>query len=228
MDDFLMREMVMVGEKKLIGEVISLERGTGTIQVYEETSGLRTGEMVTGTGKPLSVKLGPGIITNIFDGIQRPLSKIYQAGGGFIPEGIGLITLDEDKLWDVEILAKEGEYLKSGDVFAQVQETSLVLHKVMVPPGAKGRVKSIVKSGAYSIAETLAVLEDGDKHYESKTCPGIPVGTPTRPENAHTEAPLPPEGNRYLLPLAKGGTAAISEVLHRQTITHISWQSGAM
>ena len=212
MDDFLMREMVMVGEKKLIGEVISLERGTGTIQVYEETSGLRTGEMVTGTGKPLSVKLGPGIITNIFDGIQRPLSKIYQAGGGFIPEGIGLITLDEDKLWDVEILAKEGEYLKSGDVFAQVQETSLVLHKVMVPPGAKGRVKSIVKSGAYSIAETLAVLEDGDKHYELKLAQEWPVRTPRPVDRRMPIQKLLVTGQRVIdtfFPLAKGGTAAI-------------------
>src|SRR5665648_275452 len=127
MEDSLVREMVMVGEKKLIGEVISLENDLGTIQVYEETSGLKMGEKVYGTGKPLSLKLGPGIIGNIFDGIERPLSKIYDSGFKFIPEGIGLISLDEKKSWDVEILVKSGDILKSGEVFAKIQDTVVVL-----------------------------------------------------------------------------------------------------
>lgn len=212
MDEFLMREMVMVGEKKLIGEVISLESGTGTIQVYEETSGLRTGEMVVGTGKPLSVKLGPGIITNIFDGIERPLSKIYQGGNEFIPEGIGLISLDEEKRWDVNILAKEGQYLNSGDVFAEVQETSLLLHKVMVPPGVRGRVKSIVKNGAYTITETLAVLEGEGKNHELKLAQEWPVRTPRPVARRMPIEKLLVTGQRVIdtfFPLAKGGTAAI-------------------
>ena len=147
MEDFMVREMVMVGEKKLIGEIISLEKGLGTIQVYEETSGLRIGEKVEGTERPLSLKLGPGIIGNIFDGIERPLSKIYEKGFKFIPEGMGLISIDEKKSWDVEIMVKPGDVLKPGKIFANVQETSMVLHKVMVPPGIKGKVVSAVKSG---------------------------------------------------------------------------------
>jgi len=135
MIDFKVREMVMVGEKKLIGEVISLEGEIGTIQVYEDTTGLRIAEEVYSTGKPLSLRLGPGIIGNIFDGIERPLSKIYAGGGQFIPEGIGLISLDEEKLWNTEITVKKGDLLKSGDVFAHIQETSLIIHKAMVPPG---------------------------------------------------------------------------------------------
>jgi len=212
MDEFLMREMVMVGEKKLIGEVISLESGTGTIQVYEETSGLRTGETVVGTGKPLSVKLGPGIITNIFDGIERPLSKIYEGGNEFIPEGIGLISLDEERRWDVNILAKKGQYLNSGDVFAEVQETSLLLHKVMVPPGIKGKVKSIVQDGAYNITQTLAVLEDGDKNHELKLAQEWPVRTPRPVARRMPIEKLLVTGQRVIdtfFPLAKGGTAAI-------------------
>jgi len=212
MDEFLMREMVMVGEKKLIGEVISLESGTGTIQVYEETSGLRTGEIVIGTGSPLSVKLGPGIVSNIFDGIQRPLSKIYESGNEFIPEGIGLISLDEERRWDVNILAKEGQYLNGGDVFAQVQETSLLLHKIMVPPGIKGRVKSIVQNGAYTITDTLAVLEDEGKEYELKLAHEWPVRTPRPVAKRLPIEKLLVTGQRVIdtfFPLAKGGTAAI-------------------
>jgi V/A-type H+-transporting ATPase subunit A len=106
MSGFKMREMVMVGAKRLIGEVIILEGDTGVIQVYEETEGLRLGEVIVSTGKPLSVKLGPGMIGNIFDGIQRPLKKIDEINKNFIPEGIGLISLDEEMLWTTKLLAK--------------------------------------------------------------------------------------------------------------------------
>ncbi|MDK2879218.1 MAG: V/A-type H+/Na+-transporting ATPase subunit [Thermoanaerobacteraceae bacterium] len=212
MEDFMVREMVMVGEKKLIGEVISLEKDRGTIQVYEETSGLRMGEKVIGTGRPLSVKLGPGIIGNIFDGIERPLSKIYDSGFKYIPEGIGLISIDDRKLWDVEILAKQGDILNPGDVFAKVQETSMVVHKVMVPPGIKGRVVSVVKSGSYTIHDTLAVLEKDGIQHELKMYQEWPVRQPRPVAQRMPIEKLLVTGQRVIdtfFPLAKGGTAAI-------------------
>ncbi|HHW03631.1 MAG TPA: V-type ATP synthase subunit A [Thermoanaerobacterales bacterium] len=212
MEDFTVREMVMVGEKKLIGEVISLEKDRGTIQVYEETSGLRVGEKVSGTGRPLSVKLGPGIIGNIFDGIERPLSKIYDSGFKFIPEGIGLISIDESKLWDVEMLAKEGDILKPGDVFAKVQETSMVVHKVMVPPGISGRVVSVAKSGSYTIHDTLVVLEKDGMRNELKMYQEWPVRKPRPVAQRMPIEKLLVTGQRVIdtfFPLAKGGTAAI-------------------
>jgi V/A-type H+-transporting ATPase subunit A len=212
MEDFMVREMVMVGEKKLIGEVISLENDLGTIQVYEETSGLRMGEKVYGTGKPLSLKLGPGIIGNIFDGIERPLSKIYDLGFKFIPEGIGLISLDEKKSWEVEILVKPGDILKSGEVFAKVQETSMIVHRVMVPPGIKGKVVSTVKSGSYTIQDTLVVLDEDGKKYELKMYQEWPVRQPRPIAQRMPIEKLLVTGQRVIdtfFPLAKGGTAAI-------------------
>jgi len=212
MEDFMVREMVMVGEKKLIGEVISLEKDRGTVQVYEETSGLRMGEKISGTGMPLSLKLGPGIIGNIFDGIERPLSKIYDSGFKFIPEGIGLISIDEQKSWDVEILAKPDDILKPGDVFAKVRETSMVIHKVMVPPGIKGKVTSTVESGSYTIRDTLAVLEEEGKKHELKMYQEWPVRKPRPVARRMPIEKLLVTGQRVIdtfFPLAKGGTAAI-------------------
>ncbi|MGB9812848.1 MAG: V-type ATP synthase subunit A [Thermovenabulum sp.] len=212
MSGFTMREMVMVGNKKLIGEIISLEKDLATIQVYEETSGLKAGEPVMGTGKPLSVKLGPGILGNIFDGIERPLSKIYEKGESFIPEGIGLISIDEEKLWEVRILTKVGEYLKGGDVFAEVQETSMILHKIMVPPTVKGRVVEVKKDGSYNINETLVVLENEGKTYELKMYQEWPVRLPRPVKKRMPIQKLLITGQRVIdtfFPLAKGGTAAI-------------------
>jgi V/A-type H+-transporting ATPase subunit A len=212
MEDFMVGEMVMVGEKKLIGEVISLENDLGTIQVYEETSGLRMGEKVYGTGKPLSLKLGPGIIGNIFDGIERPLSKIYDSGFKFIPEGIGLLSLDEKKFWDVEILVKPGDILKSGEVFARIQETTMIVHRVMVPPGIKGKVVSTVKSGSYTIQDTLVVLDEDGKKYELKMYQEWPVRQPRPIVQRMPIEKLLVTGQRVIdtfFPLAKGGTAAI-------------------
>ena len=212
MEDFMVREMVMVGEKKLIGEIISLEKDLGTIQVYEETSGLRIGEKVQGTERPLSLKLGPGIIGNIFDGIERPLSKIYEKGFKFIPEGMGLISIDEKKSWDVEILVKLGDNLKSGEVFARVQETSMVVHKVMVPPGIKGKVVSAVKSGSYTISDILVVLNEDGKKYELKMYQEWPIRQPRPVAQRMPIEKLLVTGQRVIdtfFPLAKGGTAGI-------------------
>jgi len=212
MEDFMVREMVMVGEKKLIGEIISLEKGLGTIQVYEETSGLRIGEKVEGTERPLSLKLGPGIIGNIFDGIERPLSKIYEKGFKFIPEGMGLISIDERKSWDVEIMVKPGDILKSGEVFAKIQETTMIVHRVMVPPGIKGRVVSTVKSSSYTIQDTLVVLDEDGKKYELKMYQEWPIRQPRPVAQRMPIEKLLLTGQRVIdtfFPLAKGGTAGI-------------------
>jgi len=212
MEDFMVREMVMVGEKKLIGEIISLEKDLGTIQVYEETSGLRIGEKVQGTERPLSLKLGPGIIGNIFDGIERPLSKIYEKGFKFIPEGMGLISIDERKSWEVEIMVKPGDILKPGKIFANVQETSMVVHKVMVPPGIKGKVVSAVKSGSYTISDILVVLNEDGKKYELKMYQEWPIRKPRPVAQRMPIEKLLVTGQRVIdtfFPLAKGGTAGI-------------------
>lgn len=213
MVDFKVREMVMVGEKKLIGEVISLEEEIGTIQVYEDTTGLRIAEEVYSTGKPLSLRLGPGIIGNIFDGIERPLSKIYAEGGQFIPEGIGLISLDEEKLWNTEITVKKGDLLKSGDVFAHIQETSMIIHKAMVPPGIKGKVIRVVDNGYYTISDTILILLDEEgNNYELKLAQEWPVRQPRPVRQRMPLEKLLITGQRVIdtfFPLAKGGTAAI-------------------
>jgi len=213
MVDFKVREMVMVGEKKLIGEVISLEEEIGTIQVYEDTTGLRIAEEVYSTGKPLSLRLGPGIIGNIFDGIERPLSKIYAEGGQFIPEGIGLISLDEEKLWNTEITVKKGDLLKSGDVFAHIQETSMIIHKAMVPPGIKGKVIRVVDNGYYTISDTILILLDEEgNNYELKLAQEWPVRQPRPVWQRMPLEKLLITGQRVIdtfFPLAKGGTAAI-------------------
>ncbi len=213
MEDFMVREMVMVGEKKLIGEIISLEKGLGTIQVYEETTGLKIGEKIHGTGKTLSLKLGPGIIGNIFDGIERPLSKIYHSGNLFIPEGIGLASIDEEKLWDVEIVVKPGEQLRAGEVFAQVQETSMITHKIMIPFGIGGKVINALKNGSYKITDTLIVLSDENgKKYELNMFQEWPVRQPRPTIKRMPIAKLLVTGQRIIdtfFPLAKGGTAAI-------------------
>lgn len=212
MGNFQMREMVTVGSKKLIGEVIILEDEIGTIQVYEETSGLKTGEEVTSTGRPLSLKLGPGIIGSIFDGIERPLTKIDEISHGYIPEGIGLLSLDEEKIWDVEMTAKLGDELKGGDVYATVQETPVIKHKIMVPPDVEGKVVEVKPSGKYNIEERVIKLEKNGNVTELPLYQMWPVRTP-RPISERKRITIPlVTGQRVIdtfFPLAKGGTTAI-------------------
>lgn len=212
MENFKMREMVTVGPKRLIGEVISLEDGNGTIQVYEETTGLKVGDEVLSTGKPLSVKLGPGIIGNIFDGIQRPLEQIYSAFGGFIGEGIGLISIDLEKEWDIIIEVKEGDELTPGQRFGYVQETLLIKHYLMVPPGVSGKVVFARESGTYNMETVLVKVQDSRNVHELKMYQEWPVRIP-RPvlERRSVERPLV-TGQRVIdsfFPIVKGGTAAI-------------------
>jgi len=213
MSGFKMREMVLVGEKKLIGEVISIEEDKGIIQVYEETEGLKKGENIYSTGKPLSLKLGPGILQNIFDGIERPLKKMNEEFGNFIPEGVGLISLDEEKLWPTNILVDIGDFVKEGEVFATVEETSLITHKLMVPIGISGKIVEVKKSGTYSIEEELAVVEDKNgRRYPLRMYQEWPVRTPRPVKERLPIDRLLVTGQRVLdifFPIAKGGTAAI-------------------
>ena len=136
--DFSMREMVYVGNKRLIGEVISVAADYTTIQVYEGTTGLMPGEPVYSTGNPMSAVLGPGIISNIFDGIERPLKKLEEISGAFIAEGAAVSSLDEQKKYDVTITVKEGDTLMPGDIYCTCPETAVVVHKCMLSPFSKG------------------------------------------------------------------------------------------
>ncbi len=213
MEDFKVREMVMVGSKRLIGEVISLEREIGTIQVYEDTTGLKVGQEVLGTGKPLSVRLGPGIIGNIFDGIERPLSEIYASGLPYIPDSLGLSSLDKKKMWDTKIIVKSGDILKAGDIFAEIKETKMIVHKLMIPTGFQGKVVSVVKDGYYSLEDILLVISDENgKNYEIRMYQEWPVRQPRPVQKRMPLGKLLITGQRIIdtfFPLAKGGTAAI-------------------
>ena len=213
MSIYKVRDMVIVGDMKLIGEIISIDEDVATIQVYEETQGLKVGESIESTGMPLSVTLGPGIIGNIFDGIQRPLQRIYDMTGDFIAEGIGLISIDKEKLWDVEILTKVGDKLTAGQIFATVQETSFINHKVTVPPNIRGTVTEVLPSGKYSIdTEVLTLVDENNLTHKLKLYHTWPVRVP-RPVKTRMPISKPLiTGQRVIdvfFPIAKGGTSAL-------------------
>lgn len=213
MEGFLMQELVYVGEAKLIGEIIELAGDTATIQVYEETTGMTPGEPVYSTGSPLSVELGPGIIGNIFDGIQRPLAEIKERTGAFIERGVAVTPLDREKEWDIEIKVKAGDRVEPGQVVAELAETSVIRHRVMVPPGLSGEVKLVVPDGRYSVEQEIVhLVDDSGQEKAIKLYQEWPVREP-RPyrERLSITKPLL-TGQRVFdtfFPLAKGGTAAI-------------------
>lgn len=213
MSSFKVNEMVTVGKRQLIGEVVSLEDDVATVQVYEETEGLRAGEKISSTGAPLSLTLGPGMLGNIFDGIQRPLKKIEEISKIFIPEGIGLLSIDEDKEWDVHMTVKSGDSIGQGEVYATVQETLSILHKVMVSPGVKGKIVEVKPDGKYKLNDTIAVLEieNGEK-INLTLMQKWPVRRP-RPISKRVPIYKPLiTGQRVIdtfFPLAKGGTAGL-------------------
>lgn len=210
---FQMHEMVYVGRENLVGEVISLSSDSTTIQVYEETTGIKPGEIVTGTGAPVSVTLAPGILSNIFDGIERPLHEIAKEGGIYINRGINIDSLDTEKLWDTHIVVKQGQHLFPGAIIAEVPETRAIVHKVMIPPDVEGSVINVVTDGKYKINDVLLTLQLGDGTELPVTMAQkwpIRVARPT----AKRFPPAKPliTGQRILdtlFPLAKGGTAAI-------------------
>ncbi len=210
---FKMSEMVYVGKERLVGEVISLDKDLTTIQVYEETSGLRPGEEVTASGAAVSVTLAPGILNNIFDGIERPLERIAESGGAFITRGVSVDELDREKLWDTHMTVGIGDLVHGGTIIAEVPETRAIVHKCMVPPDVEGKVISVVPDGQYTIKDTLLTLElaDGTLKELSMT-QRWPIRVP-RPVSERYPASVPlVTGQRILdtmFPIAKGGTAAI-------------------
>ncbi|MDR0900315.1 MAG: ATP synthase subunit A [Methanobrevibacter sp.] len=207
-----MHEMVRVGNNKLIGEIIELEGDTATIQVYEETAGLKPDEKVESTGGPLSVELGPGIMGSIFDGIQRPLEVIKEKSGSFIERGIDVPSINKEKKWTFDPIAKVGDTVNGGDVLGKVQETSAVLQKILVPPTIEGKIVSIVSGGEFTVEEDIAEIETEDgikkvqmlqkwpvrkgRPYKDKLDPDIPLITGQRTQDT-------------FFPVAKGGSAAI-------------------
>lgn len=208
-----MMEMVYVGEKRLVGEVIRLDKDLTTIQVYEETTGLKPGEPVYATGGAMFATLGPGIIRNIFDGIERPLSAIAEHNGAFISKGCAESALDEEREWQVNMLVKPGDKLKGGDIYGECPETPVVKHKFMVPPGLEGEVVDVKPDGKYKINDTIVTLRDKkEKDHELTLCQRWPIRIP-RPVNRRLPAQRPLiTGQRVidtLFPIAKGGAAAI-------------------
>ena len=211
MADSKLFDVVRVSDKKLIGEIIELRGDKASIQVYEETSSLGVGEAVESTYAPLSVELGPGLIESIFDGIQRPLNKVYEKYGDRIGRGIQVNNIDREKIWEFKAEVKVGDKVSAGDILGSVQETSIVSHKIMVPFGIEGTVKKIT-SGNFNITQTVAIIstDNGDKEvcmltrwpvrrgrpYKSKINPYMPMITGQRVIDT-------------LFPIAKGGVAAV-------------------
>lgn len=210
---FRMNEMVHVGKENLVGEVIGLSSQYTTIQVYEETTGMKPGETVTGTGAPVSVTLAPGILMNIFDGIERPLSEIAKSGGHYINRGVSVDSLDKSTLWDTHITVKPGDHIFGGAIIAEVPETRAIVHKVMLSPDLDGYVLDVAADGRYTIDTPLLTLQlkDGTEKKITMT-QKWPIRVP-RPTAKRYPATRPlVTGQRILdtlFPLAKGGTAAI-------------------
>ena len=211
---FKMAEMVYVGEQNLVGEVISLSGDTTTIQVYEETGGMKPGEIVRGTGDALSITLGPGILNNIFDGIERPLSEIAKESGKYIARGVSVSSLDEQKLWRVTMKVKPGDEITGGTVIAECQETESIVHRSMMTPLIeKAVVKEVAPEGNYTVNETIVTvtLPDGTDR-ELTLAQKWPIRVP-RPTARRMPASMPlVTGQRILdtiFPIARGGTAAI-------------------
>ncbi|MEO0278015.1 MAG: V-type ATP synthase subunit A, partial [candidate division WOR-3 bacterium] len=207
-----MYDVVYVGEMKLLGEVIELKEDKAYIQVYEDTHGLGPGDPVFGSGSPLVVELGPGLIESFFDGVQRPLDKIKILAGDFISRGIHVPGLPRDKKWFFIPKVKVGDEVKEGDIIGEVNETSLVKHKILVPPGLNGVIIEI-REGSFTVEDTIAILKDpSGKEHHLTMMQKWPVRIP-RPykEKLLPESPMF-TGQRVIdtfFPIAKGGTACV-------------------
>ncbi len=207
-----MYDVVRVGEENLIGEIIRLNEDNAIIQVYEDTNGLKPGEKVISTNEPLSVELGPGLLTNIYDGIQRPLPDIMIKTGNFITRGVEAPALDRGKKWMFKTTAKPGDIVQSCDVIGEVEETSIITHKIIVPPNIKGKILKIEKEGKFTVEDTICVIstDNGDKKLQLMQ--RWPVRMP-RPISKKYDPGIPLiTGQRVIdtfFPIAKGGTAAI-------------------
>jgi len=207
-----MYDVVRVGEENLIGEIIRLNKDVATIQVYEDTNGLKPGETVKSTGNPLSVALGPGLLTNIYDGIQRPLPTIFTETGDFIRRGVEANALDQKKKWHFIPTLENGANVEGGDIIGSVDETSIITHKIMIPPKVKGTLKKLVSEGEYTVSDLIAEVETEHGTVPVRMQQYWPVRTP-RPIKKKNDPSLPLiTGQRVIdtfFPIAKGGTAAI-------------------
>ena len=205
-----MYDVARVGEAKLIGEVIQLRGDKAIIQVYEDTSGLKPGEPVATTGKPLSVELGPGLLTSIFDGVQRPLDAIAAKSGDFVARGISVEPLDKKRKWKFIPMKKKGDYVKEGEIIGYVQETPLIKHYIMLPYGVEGKIESI-REGNYTLEESVALIK-GKSNYSITMLQRRSVRTPSKyKRKIRSDEPLL-TGQRVIdtfFPIAKGGTAAV-------------------
>ena len=211
MEDANMADVVRVGKQQLIGEILNMTGGSASIQVYEETSGLGPGAEVTTTGMPLSVELGPGMLENIYDGIQRPLTEIRDRCGETIARGVQVPALNREKKWAFTPTVKKGDKVSGGDVIGTVQETSAVLHKIMVPPKMAGTVKEI-KSGEFTVEQTVCVLETEKGEENLSLMQKWPVRVARPYDRKFTPSQPLMTGQRIIdtmFPLAKGGTAAV-------------------
>ncbi|MDE6475960.1 MAG: V-type ATP synthase subunit A [Erysipelotrichaceae bacterium] len=211
--DFSMLEMVYVGHKRLMGEVISVKKEATTIQVYESTTGLRPNEPVYPTGNPISVTLGPGILRNIFDGVERPLKVIAEQSGAFIPTGSNVEPLDIEKEWDVQLKVKVGDHVCGGMVYATLPETDLIEHRCMIHPSLKGTIIEVQPNGKYKINDCVAKVQDEQGQIHTLTlCQKWPIKQ-ARPVQERLSISVPLiTGQRVidtLFPIAKGGTAAV-------------------
>lgn len=211
--DFSMMEMVYVGTQKLVGEVIGITDNRTTIQVYEETTGLRPGEPITGTGFPMNVTLGPGILDNIFDGIERPLKAIADSSGAFIARGCNVPALDQERKWDMTLKVKQGDKASPGQIYATCPETPAIEHRCLVPPALSGTFTKVMENGSYRVNDTIAEITDEEGTVHPLTlCQRWPIRTP-RPVKERQPSFVPLiTGQRVidtLFPIAKGGAAAI-------------------
>jgi len=212
-DRFKLSEMVTVGEKKLIGEVISINQNKTIVQVFEDTTGLNLHDKIYATGKSLSIELGPGIIGNIFDGIERPLELIQKKSGVFISSGIHVSSLNQEKLWPLEILVKLGDQVTPGMIIAQTRETSFILNKIMIPENISGEIIKLVSNGDYNITQTIAIIKTQDnQEFNLTMSQSWPIKIPRKIlEKKTVDRPLI-TGQRIidsLFPIAKGGMAAV-------------------
>jgi len=208
-----MYDVVLVGKLGLLGEIIQIKEDLSFIQVYEETSGLKPGDEVIGTDSAIFVTLGPGIINNIFDGIERPLKNIAKSSGIYITRGISTTSLDTEKLWEVEMLVKDGQTVFQGMPIAKIQETESVVHKIMVPPGVEGVIKEIKEDGNYRIEDIIAIIKlDNGEEKEISLIQKWPIRI-QRPTSKKFPSSKPlVTGQRILdtlFPIAKGGTSAV-------------------
>jgi V/A-type H+-transporting ATPase subunit A len=212
MEKAKMHEMVEVGKDQLIGEIIRLDRGIATIQVYENTSGIKPKEDVVGTGAPLSAELGPGLIGNIYDGIQRPLELIQEKTGPFIKRGTKTAALSKDKTWLFSPTSEIGKKVVAGDILGTVKESQLIEHRILVPPDVQGKIVELSEKGEYTVEDTIATVDSDGKQIEFQMSQKWPVRKP-RPYKQRLLPTVPLiTGQRIVdtfFPIAKGGTATI-------------------